>query len=462
MLTDKLATNILAAAVERGADFADIFVEQSVSSSINFLDSKVKNIKTGTDFGVGVRLVFGHESYYGYTNLPSEPELLKIVEVLSSRHRKGQRNTLVFDSFKSVKPGLTFSASKGLNNKSVIDDKIAFLSDINSRIRKYDKVTQVDASVVEKWQQVQIFNTEGLKAEDERFYTRLPTTVIAQDGAEQVRSFAGPGGFMGWEYQSSFDSEQHCELLAKRALTMLKAEACPAGKMPVVLDNAFGGVIFHEACGHLLETTSVEKKASVFHDKMGEMIASEVVSAVDDGTIDGKWGSIAIDDEGTPTQKTQLIKNGKLESFLVDKLGSLKTGYKTTGSGRRQSYKFPPASRMRNTFIEAGQSKFDDLITSIDKGIYAKSMGGGSVSPGTGDFNFAIEEAYLIEGGKITRPVKGATLIGSGPDTLKQISMVSDNLELAPGMCGSVSGSVPVTVGQPALKVDEILVGGKA
>jgi TldD protein len=195
---------------------------------------------------------------------------------------------------------------------------------------------------------------------------------------------------------------------------------------------------------------------------MGEMIASDVVSAVDDGTIEGKWGSVAIDDEGMPTQKTQLIKNGKLESFLVDKLGAMKTGFEPTGSGRRQSYKFPPASRMRNTFIEAGDSKFEDLITSMDNGLYAKSMGGGSVSPGTGDFNFAIEEAYLVENGKITRPVKGATLIGSGPDTLKQISMVSDNLELAPGMCGSVSGSVPVTVGQPALKVDEILVGGKA
>ena len=303
MLTDKLATNILAAAVERGADFADIFVEQSVSSSINFLDSKVKNIKTGTDFGVGVRLVFGHESYYGYTNLPSEPELLKIVEVLSSRHRKGQRNTLVFDSFKSVKPGLTFSASKGLNNKSVIDDKIAFLSNINNRIRKYDKVTQVDASVVEKWQQVQIFNTEGLKAEDERFYTVSPTMKYSSGWSGTSRSFCGSRWIYGMGISSSFDSEQHCELLAKRALTMLKAEACPAGKMPVVLDNAFGGVIFHEACGHLLETTSVEKKASVFHDKMGEMIASEVVSAVDDGTIDGKWGSIAIDDEGTPTQK---------------------------------------------------------------------------------------------------------------------------------------------------------------
>ncbi len=462
MLTDKLAANVLGAAVERGADFADIFVEQSVSSSINFLDSKVKNIKTGTDFGVGVRLIFGHESYYGYTNLPSEEELIKIVGVLSSRHANKKSSATVISSFNSVHSNFSATALKGLNNKSSIDEKIGFLSSVNDRIRKYDKVTQVDASVVEKWQQVQIFNSEGLKADDERFYTRLPTTVIAQDGSEQVRSFAGPGGFMGWEYQESFNTEAHCELLAKRALTMLKAEPCPAGKMPVVLDNAFGGVIFHEACGHLLETTSVEKKASVFHDKMGEMIASDVVNAVDDGTLAGKWGSVSIDDEGMPTQKTQLIKNGKLESFLVDKLGSMKTGFAPTGSGRRQSYKFPPASRMRNTFIEAGESKFEDLISSMDNGLYAKSMGGGSVSPGTGDFNFAIEEAYLVENGKITRPVKGATLIGSGPDTLKQISMVSDNLELAPGMCGSVSGSVPVTVGQPALKVDEILVGGKA
>ena len=461
MLSDNLAAKIMGAALER-ADFADLFVEQSVSSSLNFLDSKIKNIKTGTDFGVGIRLIYGVEAYYGYTNHPNEEELLKIVNILSSRHKNKQSSKQVISSFNPVHANFQSPVLKGLNNPASIDDKIAYFNAIDQKIRSNKKVSQVDASVVEKWQRVQIFNTEGSKAEDERFYTRLPTTVIASEGSEQVRSFAGPGGFMGWEFKDTLDIDAHCDMLSQRALTMLKADACPAGKMPVVLDNAFGGVIFHEACGHLLETTSVEKKASVFHDKMGEMIASSVVSAVDDGTIQGKWGSIAIDDEGMPTKRTQLIKNGKLESFLVDKLGSMKTGYEATGSARRQSYKFPPASRMRNTFIEAGESKFEDLISSIDKGLYAKSMGGGSVSPGTGDFNFAIEEAYLIENGKITTPVKGATLIGSGPETLKSISMVSDNLELAPGMCGSVSGSVPVTVGQPALKVDEILVGGKA
>ena len=462
MLTDSLAAKVVGTALESGADFADIFVEQSVSSSLSFLDSKVKNTKTGTDFGVGVRMIFGLEAYYGYTNLPTEAELLKIVKVLSSRNKSNKNSQNTFSSFKSVHANFNSPVRLGLNNPAAIDEKIAYLHAVDQKIRKFSKVSQVDASIIEKWQRVQIFNSEGLKAEDERFYTRLPTTVIASEGSEQVRSFAGPGGFMGWEFKDSLDLDAHCTMLAERAMTMLKAEACPAGKMPVVLDNAFGGVIFHEACGHLLETTSVEKKASVFHDKMGKMIASSVVNAVDDGTISGMWGSIAIDDEGMPTQKTQLIKDGKLVSFLVDKLGGLKTGYKPTGSARRQSYKFPPASRMRNTYIEAGESKFEDLITSIDKGIYAKSMGGGSVSPGTGDFNFAIEEAYLIENGKITKPVKGATLIGSGPETLKSISMVSDNLELAPGMCGSVSGSVPVTVGQPALKVDEILVGGKA
>ena len=252
------------------------------------------------------------------------------------------------------------------------------------------------------------------------------------------------------------------ETLVKRALTVLHADPCPAGKMPVVIDNGFGGVIFHEACGHLLETTSVEKKASVFHDKMGELIAHEAVSAVDDGTIPGLWGSIRVDDEGMDTQKTQLIQNGRLSSFLVDRLGSMKTGYARTGSGRRQSYKYAPASRMRNTYIEAGHYTLEEILATVQNGLYAKVMGGGSVSPGTGDFNFAVEEAYLIHNGRIGKAVRGATLIGTGPEVLKKISMVGKDLLLAPGMCGSVSGSIPVTVGQPALKVDEILVGGEA
>jgi len=232
--------------------------------------------------------------------------------------------------------------------------------------------------------------------------------------------------------------------------------------MPVVIGPGFGGVIFHEACGHLLETTSVAKKASVFHDQLGQLIANPVVNAVDDGTMAKEWGSINIDDEGMPTQRTQLIKNGQLTSFLADRVGAQQTGYDRTGSGRRQSYKFAPASRMRNTFIEPGDAKLDDMITSIDRGIYASHMGGGSVQPGTGEFNFAVTEGYYVENGKVQYPVKAATLISTGPAVLKEISMVGNDFALACGMCGSVSGAVPTTVGQPSLKVDDILVGGNA
>jgi TldD protein len=231
--------------------------------------------------------------------------------------------------------------------------------------------------------------------------------------------------------------------------------------MPVILENAFGGVIFHEACGHLLETTSVQRRSSVFWDKMNQQIANSAVTAVDDGTIADKWGSIRIDDEGRQTKRTELIVNGVLKNFLVDYVGHLKTQYPLSASARRESYRYAPASRMRNTFICPGSFSRDELISSIDYGLYAESLGGGSVIPGTGEFNFAVNSGYLIENGKLTKPVKGATLIGTGPEILQRISMVGKELELAAGMCGSVSGSVPVTVGQPPLKVDEILVGGE-
>ena len=230
----------------------------------------------------------------------------------------------------------------------------------------------------------------------------------------------------------------------------------------MVIDNGFGGVIFHEACGHLLETTSVEKKASVFWDKMGEKIAHSALTAIDDGTLAGEWGSLSIDDEGMPTEKTTLIQDGILKTFLCDRMGEIKTGHRRTGSGRRQSYKFAPASRMRNTFIEKGPHSLNEIIGSIPHGLYAKKMGGGSVDPSTGEFNFSVQEAYLIKDGKITTPVKSATLIGTGPEVMSKISMVGNNFSLMAGMCGSVSGSIPTTVGQPCIKVDEILVGGEA
>ncbi|WP_276630128.1 TldD/PmbA family protein, partial [Terrisporobacter hibernicus] len=246
------------------------------------------------------------------------------------------------------------------------------------------------------------------------------------------------------------------------AYTMLNAKNCPAGQMAVAIDNGFGGVIFHEACGHSLEATAVAKGNSVFTDKIGQQIASAKVTAVDDGTIYNHWGSANIDDEGTPTQKNVLIENGVLKSYMVDKLNGRRMKTSSTGSSRRQSYKFAPTSRMTNTFIAAGTDKTEDIIKSIDNGLYAKKMGGGSVNPVTGEFNFAVAEGYLVKNGEIKEAVRGASLIGKGSEVLMNIDMVGDNLAQAQGMCGSVSGSIPTNVGQPMIRVKEITVGGRS
>jgi TldD protein len=241
---------------------------------------------------------------------------------------------------------------------------------------------------------------------------------------------------------------------------MLHADYVEAGSYPVVLANRFGGVIFHEACGHLLETTQLERGTTPFEGKVGEAIAHESVTAVDEGLTSGAFGSLSMDDEGMEPQRTVLIENGILRRFLSDRAGELRTGHPRTGSGRRQSHAFAAASRMRNTFIAAGPHSPDDLIASVDKGLYCKAMGGGSVGP-TGQFNFAVEEGYLIENGRLTKPVKGATLIGEAREVMPRISMCANDLDLAAGFCGSVSGSVFVTVGQPHIKVDAITVGGR-
>lgn len=242
---------------------------------------------------------------------------------------------------------------------------------------------------------------------------------------------------------------------------MLHAKNCPAGNMTVAIDNGFGGVIFHEACGHSLEATSVAKGNSVFSDKLGTQIASTKVTAIDDGTLVNHWGSANIDDEGNPTQKNVLIENGILKSFMIDKLNGRRMGMKATGSSRRQSYKFAPTSRMTNTYIAAGKDNPEDIIKSIEYGLYAKKMGGGSVNPVTGEFNFAVSEGYIVKNGQIQEPVRGASLIGKGSEVLMNIDMVGNNLKQAQGMCGSVSGSIPTNVGQPMIRVKDITVGGR-
>lgn len=461
MLSTKTAEKVMDCALSQGASFVDLFVEKKQTLHITLKTKKIDQIADGIDFGIGIRILFGTKSLYGYTNSTELDELIRITNLLCTLDKKSATsNPINFSKGHTPK----FSPNiLGLNQNVSIEEKINYLKSVDQLTRSQsDKISQVTAHSIEKFQQVEIFNTFGLHAEDHRFYTRIIAEAVATDGGKQDSGHFAPGGFGGWELTRRTDPKYLAGEIVRTSLTSLYADPCPAGKMPVVIDNGFGGVIFHEACGHLLETTAVEKKSSVFWDKKGEQIANIAVSAVDDGTIHEGWGSIAIDDEGMPTQKTQLIKNGKLENFMSDYLGELKTGHKRTGSARRQDYKFAPASRMRNTFIEAGPHKLDDLIASIDNGIYARSMGGGSVNPGTGEFNFSVQEGYLIKNGKIDKPVKGATLIGTGPETLRKISMVADNFQIMAGMCGSVSGAIPASVGQPAVKVDEILVGGAA
>jgi TldD protein len=457
LLNPQTAQDIIFEGLSLGADFVDVFIEKTHNETILFKNSRTEDKQTGIIFGIGIRLIHGDQALYGYTNLQDREELLRITRLLGARIGKAKNpQALNFEK-------QNYSTIPSISDREVdAKYKLAFMNKIDERLRTDAKVSQVNLNYIKRKQMIEVYNSDGLFATEERPYIRLAHQVIMKDGNQQSDAFFGPGARGGWEFMEALPTEEICEDLLKRATTALHASPCPAGKMPVVIDKGFGGVIFHEACGHLLETTSVEKKASVFWDKKGELIAHEALSAVDDGTLGGEWGSLSIDDEGMPTQKTNLIENGVLKNFICDRLGEIKTGHKRTGSARRQSYKFAPASRMRNTFIEKGQHKLEEIIASVPNGLYAKTMGGGSVNPGTGEFNFAVQEAYLIEDGKISRPVKGATLIGSGSDIMTKISMVGRDLSLMAGMCGSVSGTIPTTVGQPPIKVDEILVGGQA
>lgn len=454
-----LVEQVLDRALSRGADFAELYVEDKTFSTIQLIDSKVKEIVSGQDYGAGLRVLYGTEAIYAYTSDLSLESLLTLADQVSQsreaegRHARQPWNPKSYDRCHGL---CIYPASVSKQ------DKVAVLRRADAAARAFSpEIVQVEVSLAEELQHVFIASSEGAWVSDERPYIRFSVNAIAQLGAEKQAGRESPGAMAGWEWIESFDVEGAARSAAETAVTMLHADYAPSGVMPVVIENAFGGVIFHEACGHLLETTSVAKGASIFADKMGEQIAHPCVTAWDDGTMHGEWGSLAIDDEGEPTQRTVLIENGILKSFMVDKLGSRKTGHAITGSGRRQNYRFAPTSRMRNTCIAPGDSKVEEMIGSISYGLYAKKMGGGSVSPGTGDFNFAVLEGYMIRDGKVAEPVRGATLIGNGGEILHKITMVGDNFAMAAGKCGSVSGSIPTNVGQPAVKVSEIIVGGR-
>ncbi|MDL2232041.1 TldD/PmbA family protein [Ruminococcaceae bacterium OttesenSCG-928-L11] len=459
MIDRETAQLVLEQAVATGGDFAELFAEDTMRSNMKMIDDKLDTAIKGKRWGAGVRVFKGLRSVYATTNDLSRDGLLACAKKAAAAIGD---SAAVLDIVLTPTVIETAHPVKLPLDSVALADKAALIRSAYGAIKAYSpEIVQAITDLIEWDQTVLIANTEGIFATDRRAYTRLFNTAVASDGTENQTGYDGPGRSAGFECFEEIDVQESARGAAQRAVTMLHARNCPAGRMPVAIDNGFGGVIFHEACGHSLEATSVAKGNSEFSGRLGEVIANPKVSATDDGTLPGNWGSLNIDDEGTPAQRNVLIQDGVLKGYLIDKLGGRRMEMAPTGSGRRESYQYAPTSRMTNTFIENGPDKNEDIIASIDNGLYAKRMGGGSVNPATGEFNFAVSEGYLVKNGKITEPVRGASLIGKGSQILLDIDMVGQNLALSQGMCGSESGTVPTNVGQPMIRVREITVGGR-
>lgn len=457
MLKQTTIDNVITAALSTGGDFAEIFVEDKISSRLEMQTSQIERAITGRDYGVGIRIFSGLRNVYTYTTDAEEGNLIEVAKRAAAA-LKGDGT--------HVQP-LTREEAQIVNEITrmpsdvAYDEKVRILKEADHIARAYsDKITQVRVNYIEDEQRVMIANSEGKFVEDLRVHTRFSIMPTAKEGNQIQTGHYGPGASAGFEFLENLNIKHYATEASRIAVTMLKAEECPSGKFPVIIDNEFGGVIFHEACGHGLEATAVAKGNSVFANRIGEKVASDLVTYIDDGTLANEWGSLNMDDEGEATRRNVLIENGILKGYLVDKFNARRMNTAPTGSSRRQSYRYNPTSRMTNTFIANGTSTPASIIQDTEYGIYAKYMGGGSVNPATGDYNFAVMEGYIVENGEIKQPIKGATLIGNGAETLYRVDRVGNNLAHGAGMCGSVSGSIPVNVGQPMIRVSEMTVGG--
>ena len=443
--------------LSKEVDFCETFEEDSTTKVYKLLNSKLDKINYNHLKGIGIRIANNNDIVYGYSNKLDDNSINNLVDNLTKNFGDNRKlSNITLNDLKVYKTNVKIK-----HNEFSDDKKKEYLYNIDKIARSYsDKVVQVDVSFYEYDGKVTIANNSSNYVEDNRILTRLIINIVAESNDKQTNSMKTFGLSGGYELLDTIDIEKEVKSLAESAVKKLTAKSCPSGEMPVIIGPGFGAVIFHEACGHSMEATTVALGTSVLSGKLGEKVASDKVTIIDDGTLDNYWGTTNVDDEGNPTKKNILIENGILKGYLIDELNNRKMQMNITGSGRRENYKYAPTSRMNNTYLASSTDKIEDMIKSIDYGIYATNMGGGSVDPVTGDFNFAVNEAYLIENGKVTDMVLGGSLIGNTLDILKNVEMVSDDLSFDTGFCGSKSGSVPVTIGEPTIKVSKILVGG--
>ncbi|CNF41777.1 protease TldD [Yersinia bercovieri] len=459
--------SVLGQLAERRLDYADLYFQSSYHEAWVLEDSIIKDGSYNIDQGVGVRAVSGEKTGFAYADQITLNALQQSAHAARSIVRdigNGKVHTLGEVPYQALYPLL--DPLQSLSR----EDKIALLHRVDKAARAADKrVQEVSASLTGIYEQVLVAATDGTLAADVRPLVRLSVSVLVEENGKRERGASGGGGRFGYDYfLETVDGEVRADNFANEAVRMalvnLSAIAAPAGAMPVVLGAGWPGVLLHEAVGHGLEGDFNRRGSSVFSGQMGKLVASELCTVVDDGTMQGRRGSLAIDDEGVPGQYNVLIENGILKGYMQDKLNARLMGVAPTGNGRRESYAHLPMPRMTNTYMLAGKSTPEEIIASVEYGLYAPNFGGGQVDITSGKFVFSTSEAYLIEKGKITRAVKGATLIGSGIEAMQQISMVGNDLALdkGVGVCGKEGQSLPVGVGQPTLKLDNLTVGGTA
>jgi len=457
-IPDELASKIIKTALSGGGDYADIFIEHKQHISIQLEDDKIEKIISGIDAGVGIRVISKNKSAYAYSNDFSEGSLFVLAET-AGRAAKDKGDFTV--NLKRLKPQVDFEIK--LNPQTVdMEKKVIIVENANKIARAVGrKIKQVLVNYRDSIQNVYIATSEGTIAEDERIHTIAIIHVVAAEGDVLQTGYETLGGFIGFEL---FDDNSLGSLAlkaAQRAVAMLSAREAPGGRMPVVISADAGGTMIHEAVGHGLEADLAQQGLSVYSNRLGQQVASPLVTVIDDSTLPNKRGSFRFDDEGIPSQRTALVEEGFLKRYMYDRLTAFKDKVVSTGNGRRESYEHRPIPRMTNTFISPGNNNPDEIIKSVEKGLFVKKMGGGQVNTVTGEFVFEVSEAYLIEKGQIGEPVRGVTLIGNGPETLKSIDMVGSDIGFSIGTCGKDAQGVPVADAMPTVRIPEIVVGGK-
>lgn len=460
MIDQDVAARVLAEATAGGGEFAELFAEDRRSNTTQLDDGRIEEFVTGRERGAGIRVQAGDTTGFAHTADLSEAGLLAAAREAAAAARSGGGGVkpVALSPVVPVPHEITTPVSSIPKA-----DKVAKLRIADEVAREAGgSVKQVSAWYADGTRQILVANTDGVWATDATSRVRMFVNVVAVGDTGMQTGYEAPAYTMGWEYFDRVDPAEVAREAARKALVLLDAEPAPAGKWPIVLKKGAGGVLFHEACGHGLEADLVARDASVFKDRVGQRVASPGVNLVDDGAFASGWGTAGIDDEGTPTRRNVLIEDGILVDYMWDSKRSRKEGRAVSGNGRRETYRDLPMVRMTNTLLLPGTENPDEIVAQTERGIYVASLSGGQVNTATGDFVFGMSEAYMIENGEISRPLRGANLIGNGPEVLGSIDAIGDDFDTWPGTCGKDGQGVPVTSGQPTLRVTEMTVGGTA